>query len=264
VTRPLTRSCAALASAFAVLAACAGDDTDKVKTSVLAGSAVQNVLILPLNVTSGMPPELEEAAAPVWDELEVYLRAHGMRLRTINYATVRQYWLGSIKQVRSVPGATEASYEAAAKVMIDKLGRHAEFDTVLAPTIYIAQATIEGKVARWDGVERPVTMEARSLAAKAVAEGIPLEGLAPGASIHIVVFDGEGDKIQDGRGGLELTVDVKVKQNPYSPSIDPVFRFGPREHAFEDPANLREGIALALSPFLPPLLPPKPTEDTAP
>jgi len=244
-------------SAIAMLCACASspDEPATPTKSVLAGSAVQNVLVLPLNVASPIPPDLEQASPHVWKELEKYLRAHGMKLRTVNYQTARQFWLGSIQQVRSKPGGNEAGYDDASRAMIEKLRKHAEFDTVVAPSIYITQATIAEKVATWDGVERSAPIEAHSLAARAVADGIPLEGLAPAASIHIVVFDGTGNKIQEGRGGLALLVEVRVKQNPYGPDPEPVFQFGPRPSAFDDGEVLRHGIAVALSPFLPPLLP---------
>jgi hypothetical protein len=257
VTRYHARRFTALA--LTTLLACAGASTEPATPakSVLAGSAVQDVLILPLNVASKMPPDLVEASPVVWDALEVYLRAHGMRLRTVNYETARQFWLGSIQQLRAVPGGEKAGYDEASRIMVGKLARHASFDTVLAPSLYIAQAPIEEKSASWDGVERAVPLEARSLAAKAVAEGVPLEGLAPAASLHMVVFDAEGNKIQEGRGGLDLLVKVRVKQNPYGPSDDPVFRFTTRRNPFDERANVREGIALSLSPFLPPLLPRK-------
>jgi hypothetical protein len=244
------------AAAFAMLFACANSsETTEPEKSVLAGSPVQDVLVLPLNVASPTPQDLVQAEPLVWEELENYLRSHGMRLRTVNYQTARQFWLGSIKQVRSKPGSTEAGYDDAARVMIGKLQKYGEFDTVVAPSIYITQAAILEKSATWDEVERTVPIETRSLAARAVADGVPLEGLAPAASIHIAVFDRDGNKIQEGRGGLELLVEVRVKHNPYGPTDDPVFQFGPRANAFDNGANVREGIARALTPFLPPLLP---------
>lgn len=264
MTRHHARSFAALT--LTTLLGCAGAPTEPATPtkSVLAGSAVQNVLILPLNVASTMPPDLMEASPIVWDELEAYLRAHGMRLRTVSHETARQFWLGSIQQLRAVPGGGKVGYDDASRLLVRKLARHASFDTVLAPSLYISQAPIEDKSARWDGVERVVAVEARSLAAKAVAEGVPLEGLAPAASIHMVVLDAEGNKIQEGRGGLDLLVDVRVKRNPYGPTDEPVFQFASRKNLFEEREYVREGIALSLSPFLPPLLPRKTTEPAEP
>jgi hypothetical protein len=185
-----------------------------------------------------------------------------MRLRTVSYEVARQFWLGSIKEVRAAPGGTDAGYDEASRALVKKLTRHATFDTVLAPSLYITQASIEEKSARWDGVERIVPIDAPSLAAKAVAGEIPLEGLAPAASLHMAVFDAEGNKIQEGRGGLDLLVQVRVKHNPYGPGDEPVFRFATRREPFAERAHVREGIALALSPFLPPLLTPA-TPDAA-
>lgn len=222
---------------------------------------MRDVLILPLNVATVLPPDLQGAAPVVWEELEAYLRAHDMRLRTVNYEIARQYWLGSVQQVRAAPEGAEAGYDEASRVLVGKLARHASFDTVLAPSLYISQAIIEEKNALWDGVERAVNVEARTFAAKAIAEEVPLEGLAPAASLHVVVFDSKGNKIQEGRGGLDLLVDVRVKQNPYRHTDDPVFVFETRKTPFDDRANVREGISLSLSPFLPPLLTPATPEE---
>jgi len=247
------------------LACASTPDTDpSEERSVLAGSAVQNVLILPINVTTTTPPDLEPHLPRVWEGLEDYLGLHGMRLRTVNYQVTRQFWLGSIKKVRERPGGKDAGFDAAMKELIRKLAFHAEFDTVLVPTVFIAQAPIEEKSAHWDGVEREVSVVANSLAGKAVAETVPLEGLAPAATLHMAVYDGEGNKIQEGRGGIDLLIEVRVKHNPYGPGDDPVFRFMPRSDPFADPEHVREGIAIALSPFLPALLPPHEEEAETP
>jgi hypothetical protein len=56
-------------------------------------------------------------------------------------------------------------------------------------------------------------------------------------------------------GGLELLVRVRVKETRGSSTDRESLVFAPRKGLFAKPENLREGIALALSPiFLPPLL----------
>jgi len=248
------------ALALLLVLACAGTSADSASEprSVIAGTAVKNAVILPINVTTVTPVDLEPPLSPVWAGIDDYLRANAVKLRTIDFKVARQFWLGSIKQVRERPGGSETGFDDAARVLIKKLSAHAEFDTLLVPTVYLTEAPIEQNQATWDGVTRTVRVESNSLAGTAVAEEVPLEGLAPAASLHMVVLDADGNRIQEGRGGLDLMVDVRVKHNPYGETDEPIFQYIPRADALADPAHVREGIALSLSPFLPALLPSEP------
>jgi hypothetical protein len=220
---------------------------------VLAGSAAQNLLILPFNVTVAMPKELDAHSAFVWAELENYLKVQGKQLKTVAFGDARRLWLASIQEVRAGQSPVKPGFDDAARVLVRKLARHAEFDTVIIPTLFVREAPILEKTASWDGVERSVEIEAIDIEARKAAEDIPLEGAAPAASIHAVVLDAEGNKLQEAQGGLELLVRVRALSDANAPGAPPTFRFADRSPVFADRAHLREGIARALSPFLPPL-----------
>jgi hypothetical protein len=239
---------AAAGLGLAVATGCAGAPSKQ--TTVLAGSAARSLLILPLNVAVVMPRGLQERSPAVWHALEVYLRRDDRKLRTVSYEVARKFWLECIEQSRAKKGA-KAGYDDAARLLVLRLAKYADFDTVIAPTLYVREAHIQGRTATWDGIERPVEVEASASVAREVAD-VPLEGSAPAASLHAVVFDAKGNKIQEGRGGLELLVSVHVRRSAVS--LAPEFEFEPRTDFFEDAAHLQEGIAKALSPFL---LPPR-------
>jgi hypothetical protein len=105
-------------------------------------------------------------------------------------------------------------------------------------------------MARWDGVQREVEYEARGLEARSLA-ATPLEGVAPAASLHVAAFDAKGEKLHDGKAGLVLLVRVRVTGG--DPTGQATFELAPRSDPFENRAHLREGIAAAFSPLLPPL-----------
>jgi len=249
--RPALRAALAAVLGLALAAGCASRPTKE--PTVLAGSAARSLLILPLNVAVVMPRVLEAKSPAVWHALEVYLRRDDRRLRTVSYEVARKFWLECIEQARAKKGA-KASYEDAARLLVLRLAKYADFDTVIAPTLYVREARISGRIASWDGVERPVEIEAAASVARQVAD-VPLEGSAPAASLHAVVFDAQGNEIQEGRGGLDLLVSVRVRRSAGPLGGAPAFDFEPRTDFFSDPAHLREGIAKALSPFL---LPPPP------
>lgn len=221
--------------------------------TVLVGNAAQTLLILPLNVAAIMPPELDGMSSFVRSELEIYLADHGKTLKTVSFPDARRLWLSSIREVRSGPNGARSGYDDAARVFVGMLAQHAEFDSVIAPSLYVQKAHISGWFARWDGVERELEMEESGRKSPGIPANTPLQGDAPGASLHAVVLDSKGVKIQEARGGLELLVSVRVKKNPRIPNGDPKFSFATRTNLFSSRVHLREGIALALAPFLPPL-----------
>jgi len=91
-------------------------------------------------------------------------------------------------------------------VLIGELSRHAAFDAVIAPSLYLREARVDGRSASWDAVERPLEIEG----AERLPADLPLEGAAPAASLHVAVFDAQGNKLQEAIGGLELLVRVRV------------------------------------------------------
>jgi hypothetical protein len=236
-----------------LLLACAGAPAPREPT-VLEGSAARDLLILPLNVTVAMPKQLDAESSVVWEELEIYLQDQGKQLKTAAFGDARRLWVDSIREVRSGEKGAKAGFDDAARVLVGKLARYAEFDTVIVPSLFVRQAPILEKSARWDGVERDVEVEAVDLAIREAVEDVPLEGAAPAASLHAVVLDARGNKLQEGQGGLELLVRVRAVRAEEG-SDTPTFQFVERRPVFTSRAHVREGIARALSPFLPPLLP---------
>ncbi len=218
--------------------------------SVLLGAEHKIFLILPLNIAAAMPPELAFFGPTIWEELELYLRAQGKQLKTVSRQTARDLWLKSIQQVRAGELGPRAGYDDAARVLAQELRKHAEFDALIAPSLFVREAPFANRVARWDGVERALEFGARGLEARNLA-GTPIEGAAPAASLHISVFDVKGEKIHDGKGGLELLARIRVTGT--NPSGLPTFQFEMRSDIFENRALVREGIAAAFAPLLPPL-----------
>jgi len=219
--------------------------------TVLAGNPAQTLLLLPLNVTAVMAPELKSASPAVWDELAAYLQDQGKQLKTVNTRVARQIWLGSIRKVRAGEKGAEAGFDDAAVAFVRELARHAEFDTVILPSLFVRQAQIAGRQARWDGVVRPVDFEALGFEAKRIASEASFEGKAPAASLHVVLLDEEGRKLQETLRGLELLVRVRVLELRPDLPPDRRFEYVTRSDLFSDRKAMRADIVEALTPFLP-------------
>lgn len=219
------------------------------ETTVLAGNWAQTLLILPLNVPAVMPPELEAAGPVVWEELEIYLRAQGKELKTLAFPTARQLWLGSIRRARAGEGGAKAGFDDAARVLVLELARHAEFEAVIVPSLFVRSAPISGESARWDGVERAVEFEFQGPRAGAAADPPVVEGVAPAGSLHAVVLDAQGNKVQEELRGLDLLVRVRVSGPDASGQQS--FEYAPPPDPLPERAHVRDAIAQVLEPFLP-------------
>ncbi len=217
---------------------------------MLLGVENRVFLILPLNVAAVMPPVLEPFSPILWEELELYLRAHDMQLKTVPWQVARNLWVRSIQQARVGEKGARAGYDDAARALALELRKHAEFDAMIAPSLFIREAQISNRAARWDGVHRELEFAARGLEARNLA-ATPLEGVAPAASLHVAVFDAKGEKLHEAKGGLELLVRVRVEGRDASGL--PSFHFTTRSNLFENREHVREGIAAAFTPLLPPL-----------
>ena len=247
--RSAARRRVAAALALAQALACASAERPSERT-VLAGNWARSLLILPLNVTAALPPELEASSGVVWEELELYLRAEGKELKTVAFPTARQLWLGAIRRARAGEKGAKAGFDDAARLLVQELAQHAEFEAVIVPSLFLRAAPVSGGSARWDSVERPVEFER---AAGGTGDPPEVEGVAPAASLHAVVLDAQGNKLQEEIRGLDLLVRVRVSKPKEGGS--PGFEYATRADPLAERAHVRDAIAGALAPFLPPRAP---------
>jgi hypothetical protein len=217
---------------------------------VLLGSPEQTYLILPLNLAAPMPEEVEPFSAVVWQELERYLRAHDKQLKTVDPDTAKRLWVRNVQKVKVGEKGSRAGFADAAALLAVELHKSAEFGAMIAPSVFLREAEISQRSARWDGVERALELDESGPRDPRLAE-TPFEGVAPAASLHIAVFDGRGARLHEGKGGLELV--VRVRMTGEDSAGLPTFRFTPRSPLFQNREQVLEGITVAFAPFLAPL-----------
>jgi hypothetical protein len=197
-----------------------------------------------------MPREVRPYSSVVWDELERYLREHDKQLKTVNPETARKLWVSSVQKVKVGEKGARAGFEDAARELAVELRKSAEFGAMVVPSVFIREAGIAQRSARWDGVERAIEIDESGPRDPRLAE-TPFEGVAPAASLHIAVFDARGARLHEGKGGLELLVRVRLTGED-SAGL-PTFRFTPRSPLFENREQVLEGITVAFAPLLAPL-----------
>jgi len=215
-----------------------------------AGRAAPVLMVLPLNVTVEMPEELQGPSLAVWAELENYLRDHDKQLKTVSYQDARRLWLLSVERAHRSDRHT-ADFATAAGLLAVELRRHAEFDAMIAPSVFIQEASMLGTRAIWDGVDRPV--EIRREHRKIGRRTLHASRTARAASIHVAVFASNGRLLHQGQGGLDLLVRAQLDEDLTEDLLTSKFwYFEARPEFFADPELLREGVAKALEPFVSP------------
>ena len=60
---------------------------------MLLGPENRVFLVLPLNLATAMPAELEPFSTIIWEELERYLQAQGKQLKTVAPQTAHSLWI---------------------------------------------------------------------------------------------------------------------------------------------------------------------------
>lgn len=240
----------ALLLSVALLFACAAPPP-VADREILASAESEVVLVLPLNVTAVMPPELERGSRLVWDELTAYLKDHGRQLKTVDPVTARRLWLESVRKAREGERGVRAGFDEAGELFVQELGRHAEFGLVVSPSLAVRQALLSGRDAHWDGVSRPVEFVAATRDAQALARRTTVDGGAPASSLHVVVFDRAGQKVQEQLRGVDLLVRIRVVASAGGAHVELLDQV-PRLDPFENYEALQDGIREALAPFLPP------------
>lgn len=218
-----------------------------------AGRAAEAVMVLPLNVVMTLPGELEASSDRAWEALVAYVEAHGKRVQTVTLRDARIAWRGSIAVVASREETSGSGFDEAARVLALTLREEHAFDALIIPSLFVQTARMSGRSASWDGVRRQLEIEGDVRRIGSVVTSISFRGGAPAASLHAVVLDEAGNTLLQGQGGLELLATIQVHGKAGAAVRERAWTFEPRQDLFADPEHLREGIAVALDPFLPPL-----------
>jgi hypothetical protein len=218
-----------------------------------------HVVVAPMNLSLQLSPDLEDVVEPVTQELIRYLQAHDARVSVIFAPDAWTLWRDSAAAVQE--GRKEAP--AVAAVFSRMLAAETDFDLLVLPSLVFRDAQVSGRVAQWDGVRRRIRFRLRSGIPLGRTQPIPdplvatdrsavgpgagdYRGQITGLSLHALVFTPEGRGLFQGFGGLDLVHDTVQKRDGSSDSS--FLRL--RTKLLDDADHVREGIALALDPYL--------------
>ena len=209
---------------------------------------VERLLVCAPNTVIALPAELQDVSGPLREHVAAYLEFQGRKAQWINLYDSKRLWNEAMTAAKE-----KATVEKTPEFFARRLDEQYDFDAIVMPSLLLHKTRALDGLASWDGVDRrmevlnaprrPVGREQDTL-----AEGIAYGGIAGDVlvtSVHVLVFSRTGERIFEGRGGFAFVHDVNLTMKKNS------WTFVQRDLATDVDA-LREGIAIAFDPYLPP------------
>jgi hypothetical protein len=225
----------------------AGSHSNASAPAPARAASLETLLVLPLNIATAMPQNLEVLRWAVEEEIASYLLQRGHQPRSIARNLARSQWLQGVQQAPEGETDELGAFDLAAGALARSLRERGEFDAMVVPSLVARDAPIQDRYASWDGAKQRLQLETRGLDSRRLRE-TPLEGVAPAASLHIAVFDAQGQKLHEALGGLEVLVRVRLTADNLRG--EPAFQLLQRTDLLESPEAVREGIAIAFEPLI--------------
>jgi hypothetical protein len=197
--------------------------------------------VLLTNSLVPVPPELSGAPDRILGRITRYLAAQGRERRVIEAPEIERLWLASIVEA-SESDTVSHDFHGAMKIFARELGGPAAFDALVVSSLVYREGWLHNGLVKWDGaVRRPPAVEDES-------EKIPdwFEAKVPVVSLHVMVFDADGELIFENYGGVDLAHSLALE-----PGDEGQLRVGLLDPVLTERRFLREGVELAFDPYLP-------------
>ena len=209
---------------------------------------VRRVLLCPLNVAVSLPSEISRGAKPVHSELGAYLRERGLEVEHLSLPEARRRWHEAVAE------AAQARSSDAGSVFARDLGAWLGFDAILMPSLVLHSVRVTDSSGTWDGVRRRVHMtnlpsRGMGIEADTFTKGVAFGGTTGSVmatSLHVRVYSADGRRVFEGQGGLDFAQEADLS-SAHRRSWELIMKSG----LLRDPEILREGVEIALGPYLP-------------
>jgi hypothetical protein len=203
-------------------------------------------MVLPVNLTIKTPPEFSPVLDDMFGAIAGYIRDRRNTLETFSRKEATARWAASIIEVKKSE-ALEDNFETAMRVYVEHLAKARSFDAVIAPSIVYRTTKSRDRTVKWDGVFRKMKVVNLSDQAKnkGLARALTVE--ISGVSLHVMVFDSDGDLIFQRYGGLDLAHDIDMTGAEYTMAPGLLLK----EDLLKESDHLSEGIGVAFDPYLP-------------
>jgi hypothetical protein len=237
---------------LALVLGCASGPVNTIAPGNEGAPNIHRFLVCAPNTAIPLPPELEEAAGPLRQQVDAYLHWHDREAEWLDFYDSRRLWGEAIAVAKN-----EGAIEKAPTLFVQTLAEHFQFDALVMPSVIVHQERTTSGQASWDGVDRTLHVVnapkripgvSRSQRGTMVAEaGRPTADLLV-TSVHVMIFTRDGQRIFEGRGGIDFihVVDLSRFARRRKPELIV------RSNLPGSIDALREGISIAFAPYLTP------------
>lgn len=213
---------------------------------------VRRILLCPPNLALALRPEISDAVPAVHQTLVAYLEARGLEVEPLDPREGRRRWREAVTEARrqDSPSATA--------LFVQGLAEGREFQALMMPSLLLHVVRVVDNSGTWDGVRRRMTMvnepsRGAGVEADTFTKGVAYGGISGdvlATSLHVLVFSPDGQRTFEGRGGLDFVQEIDLAD---AHGWD--WQLRTKRRVLGDAEALREGVAIALAPFLPPRAP---------
>lgn len=225
--------------------------------SQIGAPGVERVVLLPLNVLVGLPSELDDATGRMARLIREHLDACGVEVQEVSLADARSLW----NEVAGAEPDAEAG-DALVQAYIRRLRESHAADAVIQPNLLYREGRIRSVTRNvdWDGVQRTLEVKGHANLDGSAYVMVDVAGKMPAVSLHLAVYRPDGARVFDSFAGLDLVHEAELgtvyvqRLNDRFPETTVDFRL--KRKRLRDEALLREGIALAFTPWLDPAVSP--------
>jgi hypothetical protein len=193
-----------------------------------------------MNALAPAPEYLVAPSERVSSELGSYLSEAGRSWKGITQSKTLQAErkLGASESAISEDGSLT---DERLSELTRELGKSLEFDVAAYPDLIVHSVLVQqGRSAAWNGVKRP----SRVVRGEGVPDGmLSMTGRQPAVSLRMRIFARDGTKHFESYGGFEMLQEARIQGMRFYMEIRP--------DLLTDRAILREGVELALWPYLP-------------
>lgn len=215
---------------------------------------VHAILLLPLNLVTPLPEELDYPSQRVAAEIVRYLERVGPEVDRVRLYEARALLASLEKADPPDPDATRRRF-------FERLRKDRSFDVVVMPDLVYRKAHVRAVTHKvdWDGVQRTLDLKNPYQLKQSVRYTADVAGDMPAVSLHVLVYGADGQRIFDSYGGIDIVHEAEIHETgTEEPST---WRMTLKRHRLEDRDAIREGVRLAFDPYL---LPASPSANAAP
>lgn len=209
---------------------------------------VHAILLLPLNLVTSLPEELDYPSQRVAAEIVRYLEGLGRKVDRVRLFEARALLASLEKADPPDPDATRLRF-------LERLRKDRSFDVVVMPDLVYRKAHVRAVTHKveWDGVQRTLDLRNPYQHKLSVRYTADVAGDMPGVSLHVLVYGADGQRIFDSYGGIDIVHEAEPYETGQTGAYQ--LRWRLKRHRLEDLDAIREGVRLAFDPYLSPASP---------